>query len=160
MSTKEGRNVTSAPEEHSAPPSCLMIVRLSTTVTTKTKPDTPMSTLLSIAKKVCTFFWLVQAVFSGNGRALYVPYVACPWASNIFCQPLPRPGRHLAYHCSSRSFVKVSWMSAQLYSEPSSVRPLLLSMTAYAKMSIPNQHSYDCFARGWLRAFLLRLQSK
>jgi hypothetical protein len=66
----------------------------------------------------------VQAVFSGNGRALYVPYVPCPWASNIFCQTTPCPGRHLAYHCSSRSFVKVSWMSAQLYSEPSSVRPL------------------------------------
>jgi hypothetical protein len=66
----------------------------------------------------------VQAVFSGNSRALYVPYVPCPWASYIFCQTSPRPRGHLAYHCSSRSFVNVSWMSAQLYSEPSSVRPL------------------------------------
>jgi hypothetical protein len=33
-------------------------------------------------------------------------------------------------------------------------------MTAYAKISTPNQHSYYCFRRDWLRACLLRLQSR
>lgn len=38
-----------------------------------------------------------------------------------------------------------SWVSAQLCTEPSSMRPLWLSMTAYANFSTTNRHLFNCF---------------
>lgn len=64
------------------------------------------STCRCISRWICILTYRVQAVFSGNGRALYVPYVTCPWASKIFYQTSPRSGRHLACQCWSRSFVR------------------------------------------------------
>ena len=101
-----------------------------------------------------TFFSIqVRATCATCAKVIY-PRGHCSCRSAV--HPLRRMSLSMAYlqvlrfddiwHITARADPLWRWVSAQICSEPFSVRPLTI-MTAYANSSTPNRHSYDCFRR-------------